>query len=173
MNEEQLKKAKEVHGDVVHVPLVMGGSPSYTLDAAKEPLSSPGPFWPTFIWQHQKWNDPAVQKLNPQCGLPDQEIVVVAPGRRQRHHLSGSIISARSARVEKEVGVAPPSTGRPARAKRQRRRRWHGQRDRGDIGYIELIYALQNKSSTAPCKTRTAPLSAPASNRSPPPPTTR
>jgi len=37
MSDEALKKAKEVNGDVVHIPLVMGAVvPAYTLDEAKE-----------------------------------------------------------------------------------------------------------------------------------------
>src|SRR5438132_10620919 len=43
MNEEQLKKAQEVGGDIVHVPLVMGAVvPPYNLDELKEPLTSSG-----------------------------------------------------------------------------------------------------------------------------------
>src|SRR5437660_695119 len=44
MNEEQLNKAKEVGGEVVHIPLVMGAVvPAYNLAEVKEPLVFSGP----------------------------------------------------------------------------------------------------------------------------------
>src|SRR5438105_3804655 len=44
MNAEQLKKAQENGGDVVHIPLVMGAVvPAYNLKEAKKPLRFTGP----------------------------------------------------------------------------------------------------------------------------------
>ena len=63
MNEEQLKKAKEVGGDVVHIPLVMGAViPAYNLDEVKEPLVFSGPILADiFLGKIKKWNDKAIQ----------------------------------------------------------------------------------------------------------------
>src|SRR5438270_13974573 len=59
MNDEQLRKAKGVGGDVVHVPLVMGAVvPAYNLAEVKEPLTFSGPALPDiYLGKIRKWND--------------------------------------------------------------------------------------------------------------------
>src|SRR5581483_8293336 len=43
MNDEQLKNAKEIGGEVVHIPLVMGAIvPAYNLEEVKQPLTFTG-----------------------------------------------------------------------------------------------------------------------------------
>jgi phosphate transport system substrate-binding protein len=149
MNEEQLKNAKELHGDVVHIPLVMGGVvPAYTLESAKEPLKFSGPVLADiYLGNIKKWNDPALAKLNPGVALPDQQIVVV-----QRADGSGTTyiwvdyLSKVSPEWKKKVGVGtsvkwPTGTGQ----KGNEGVAGMVKRTEGSIGYIELIYALQNK----------------------------
>src|SRR6185312_7026832 len=60
-------------------PLVMGAVvPTYYLDEAKEPLKFSGPaLADIFLGKIKKWNDPALQELNPGVSLPDKDIVVV------------------------------------------------------------------------------------------------
>ena len=148
MNEEQLKKAKEVNGDVVHIPFVMGADvASYTLKDVKEPLKFSGPILADiYLGNIKKWNDPALQKLNPDAPLPDQEIVVV-------HRADGSgttyiwvdYLSKVSPEWKKKVGVGT-SVRWPTGVGQKGNEGVAGmvKRTDGSIGYIELIYAVQN-----------------------------
>ena len=79
MNEEQLQKAKETGGDVVHIPLVMGAVvPAYNLEEVKEPLRFDGPaLADIFLAKIKKWNDKAIEDLNPGVKLPEKDIGVV------------------------------------------------------------------------------------------------
>src|SRR5262249_49511160 len=110
MNEEQLKKAKETGGDVVHVPLVMGAVvPAYNLDEVDEPLTFSGDVLAEiYLGKIEKWNDKRIQELNPQVkNLPDKKIAVV-------HRADGSgttfvwvdYLAKASKEWKKEVGVA-------------------------------------------------------------------
>lgn len=148
MNEEQLNKAKETNGEVVHIPLAMGGVvPSYNLAEAKGQLKFTGPVLADiYLGKIRKWNDPAIQKLNPDEALPDTDILVV-------HRSDGSgttyiwvdYLAKVSSRWKEKVGVAtsvkwPAGTG----AKGNEGVAGMVKRAPGSIGYIELIYALQN-----------------------------
>src|SRR5947209_1721796 len=61
MNDEQLQKAREGGGEVVHIPLVMGAVvPAYNLEGVKEPLKFTGPVLADiFLGKITKWNDDA------------------------------------------------------------------------------------------------------------------
>jgi len=78
LDEEQLKKfgGKET---VVHVPLVIGAVvPIYNLEGIKGPLRFTGPVLADiYLGKIKKWNDKALQQLNPLMRLPDREIKVV------------------------------------------------------------------------------------------------
>jgi phosphate ABC transporter phosphate-binding protein len=146
MNEEQLKKAKETNGDVVHIPLVMGAVvPAYNVDV-KEPLKFSGPVLAEiFLGKIKKWNDKALQDLNPGIDLPALDIAVV-------HRSDGSgttyifvdYLSKVSPAWKDKVGVGTSVSwkvgvgqkGNEAVAK-------YTADTPGAIGYIELIYALQ------------------------------
>ncbi|MFL5245297.1 MAG: phosphate ABC transporter substrate-binding protein PstS [Gemmataceae bacterium] len=149
MNEEQLKKAKETGGDVVHIPLVMGAVvPAYNLDDVKEPLTFSGPVLADiYLGKIKKWNDKALQDLNPKASLPNKEIAVV-------HRSDGSgttyiwvdYLSKVSPEWKKKVGVGtsvdwPCGEG----AKGNEGVAGRVKSSSGSIGYIELIYALQTK----------------------------
>ncbi len=148
MNEEQLQKAKDGGGDVVHVPLVMGAVvPAYNLAEVKEPLVFSGPVLADiFLGKIKKWDDPAIQELNPGAKLPDKAIGVV-------HRSDGSgttyiwvdYLSKVSPDWKTKVGVAtsvewPCGEG----AKGNEGVSGRVKATAGSIGYIELIYALQN-----------------------------
>ena len=68
MNEEQLKKARETGGEVVHIPLVMGAVvPTYNLRGSQRaaPVLRER-CWPTSTsGKIKKWNDPELARLNP------------------------------------------------------------------------------------------------------------
>jgi phosphate transport system substrate-binding protein len=148
MTDEQLKNARDVNGEVVHIPLVMGAVvPVYKLDL-KEPLKFSGPVLADiFLGKIQKWNDKAIQELNPGVALPDLEIIVVHRGEGSS---TTFLITDYLSKVSNEwkakvgagtsvkwpVGIAQKGGESIARQVKQRP---------GAIGYIELIYALQNK----------------------------
>ena len=76
---EQMQKAKAAGGEVIHLPLVLGGVvPAYKLDQVKEPLRLTGPVLADiFLGKITQWNDPAIKELNAGVDLPDQKIVVL------------------------------------------------------------------------------------------------
>ncbi len=148
MNEEQLQKAKESGGEVFHIPLVMGAVvPAYNLPGLKEPLTFSGPILADiFLGKIKKWNDKEIQELNPGAALPDMGINVV-------HRSDGSgttyvwvdYLSKVSPEWKKKVGVAT-SVSWPAGegAKGNEGVAGRVKAAPGALGYIELIYALQN-----------------------------
>lgn len=79
MDDGELAKAQEQGGVVVHIPLAMGGvAPIYNLTEVKTPLRFTGPVLAEiFLGKIQKWNDPALQRLNPDVPLPDKDILTV------------------------------------------------------------------------------------------------
>jgi phosphate transport system substrate-binding protein len=150
MNEEQLKKCQDVGAEPLHIPLVMGAVvATYNLDEVKESLRFSGPVLADiFLGNVKKWNDPALKGLNPKVAaqLPDKEIVVI-------HRSDGSgtsyiwtdYLAKVSPEWKKRVGVAT-SVDWPAGVGQKGNEGVAGQvrRSAGSIGYVELIYALQN-----------------------------
>ena len=150
MNEEQLKKCREQGSEALHVPLVMGAVvPAYNLEEVKETLRFSGPLLADiFLGNVKKWNDKAIKELNPKVAdqLPDKEIVVV-------HRSDGSgttyvwvdYLAKVSPEWSKKVGVGT-SVDWPAGIGQKGNEGVAGQvkRSPGAIGYVELIYALQN-----------------------------
>src|SRR4051794_5100817 len=82
MSAEQRAAALATYGDVVHIPLAMGGVvPIYRLDGVPEdwPLRFSGPLLADiFLGDVTRWNDPALVELNPGVALPDLPIRVVS-----------------------------------------------------------------------------------------------
>ena len=151
MNEEQLQKAREVGGEVVHIPLVMGAVVlAYNLDEVKEPLTFSGPIIADiYLGKIKKWNDPALQKLNPSAALPDKEIMVVHRSEGSgTTYVFADYLSKVSPEWKSKVGVAT-SLNWPCGSGQKGNEGVAGQvkRSVGSIGYIELTYALQNKIS--------------------------
>jgi phosphate transport system substrate-binding protein len=148
MNDEQLQKARETGGEVIHVPLAMGAVvPAYNLEGVDEPLTFTGTVLADiFLGKIKKWNDNAIRDLNPNIILPNKDIGVV-------HRSDGSgttyvwvdYLSKVSPAWKQKVGVGTSvdwPVGEGAKGN-------EGVADRikatpGALGYIELIYALQN-----------------------------
>lgn len=148
MNDSQLAKAKGIGGEVVHIPLVMGGVlPVYNLAGITESLRFTGPVLADiFLGKITRWDDARLAELNPGAKLPGQAIAVV-------HRSDGSgttyiwadYLSKVSPAWKREVGVGtdlqwPTGSGQP------KNDGVAGQvtRTPGAIGYVELIYALRN-----------------------------
>jgi phosphate ABC transporter phosphate-binding protein len=158
MNPEELREALNVGGDVIHIPLVMGGVvPAYNLPEVKESLVFSGPVLADiYLAKIKRWNDPALQELNPGVTLPDKAIGVV-------HRSDGSgttyvwadYLAKVSPEWKEKVGVAnavswPVGEG----AKGNEGISGRVKAVPGNIGYIELTYALQSKIDFGAVKNR-------------------
>ena len=146
MTQQQLLDAA---GKVLHFPTVLGAVvPVYNIPNVTAELKFTGPLLADiFLGKITKWNDPAITKLNPGVMLPNTDITIA-------HRSEGSgttyIFVDYLAKVSPEwkmkVGVDTTvkwpvglggrgSDGVTSLVKQTP----------GAIGYVELIYALQNK----------------------------
>jgi phosphate transport system substrate-binding protein len=148
MTDEQLAAAP---GAVLHLPTVLGGDvPVYNIPGVSAELKFTGPVLAdVFLGKITKWNDPALTKLNPGVSLPGTDIAVV-------HRSDGSgttyiwvdYLSKVSPEWKKRVGVAT-SVNWPVGVGGKGNEGVAGlvKQTPGAIGYVELIYAIQNKIS--------------------------
>ena len=146
MSDEQLKEAKF---KLFHIPTVLGAVvPAYNVPGVSgEVKFTPETLAGIFLGKISSWNDPAIAKANPGVNLPNQNIIVV-------HRSDGSgttfIFTDYLSKVSKDwessvgkgtsvkwpVGLGGKGNEGVAGQIRQLQ---------GSIGYIELIYALENK----------------------------
>ena len=152
MSDENLSKAP---GKILHIPTVAGavvitynleGNPGLKLDG--ETIAD------IFLGKSKKWNDPKIAASNPGTKLPDKEIVVV-------HRSDGSgttfiftdYLSKVSAEWKQKVGNNT-SVNWPAGIGGKGNEGVSGQvkQTPGALGYVELIYAVQNKMPYADVK---------------------
>jgi phosphate transport system substrate-binding protein len=152
MSDENLSKAP---GKILHIPTVAGavvltynlsGNPSLKLDG--DTIAG------IFLGQIKKWNDPKLASLNPGAKLPDQDIVVV-------HRSDGSgttfiftdYLSKVSSEWKQKAGNNT-SVNWPTGIGGKGNEGVSGQvkQTPGAIGYVELIYAIQNKMPYADVK---------------------
>ena len=146
MTDEQLKSAS---GPILHFPTVLGAVvPAYNLPDASVELKFTGPLLADlFLGKIKKWNDPAIAKANPGVKLPNLDITIV-------HRSEGSgttyiwvdYLSKLSPEFKQKVGVAA-SVNWPAGVGAKGNEGVTGmvRQTPGALGYVELIYALQNK----------------------------
>jgi phosphate transport system substrate-binding protein len=146
MTDEQLLAAP---GKILHFPAVLGGDvPVYNIPGVDVDLKFTGPVLADiFLGKITKWNDAAIAKLNPGVKLPGTDITVC-------HRSDGSgttyiwvdYLSKVSPEWKKKVGVAT-SVNWPAGIGGKGNEGVAGlvKQTPGAIGYVELIYALQNK----------------------------
>ena len=152
MSDDNLSKAP---GKLLHIPTVAGavvmvsnlpGNPSLKLDG--DTIAG------IYLGQIKKWNDPKLTALNPGVQLPDKDIVVV-------HRSDGSgttfiftdYLSKVSPEWKQKVGNNT-SVNWPTGIGGKGNEGVSGQvkQTPGAIGYVELIYAIQNKMSHAELK---------------------
>src|SRR5438067_8827107 len=152
MSDENLSKAP---AKILHIPTVEGpvvitdnlpGNPALKLDG--ETIAD------IFLGKIKKWNDPKIAASNPGAKLPDNEIVVV-------HRSDGSgttfiftdYLSKVSAEWRQKAGNNT-SVNWPTGIGGKGNEGVSGQvkQTPGTIGYVELIYALQNKMPYAELK---------------------
>lgn len=152
MSDDNLSKAS---GKILHIPTVAGadvvaynlpGNPALKFDA--DTIAG------IFLGTIKKWNDPKIAATNPGTKLPDQDIVVV-------HRSDGSgttyiwtdYLSKISAEWKSKVGTNT-SVSWPTGIGGKGNEGVAGQikQTPGALGYVELIYAIQNKMPYAEVK---------------------
>lgn len=148
MTDEQLGQAKV---PVLHFPTVLGAAvPTYNIPGVSAELNfSPDSLAGIFLGKITKWNDPLITKENPKTQLPNQDIVVV-------HRSDGSgttfiwtdFLSKVSSEWQSRVGKGT-SVNWPVGLGGKGNEGVTGvvKQTPGAIGYVELIYAEQNKLS--------------------------
>ena len=148
MTNDQLQGAP---GKILHFPTVLGAVvPIYNIEGVNQELKFTGPVLADiFLGKITKWNDPAIAKANPGVNLPATDITVA-------HRSDGSgtsyiwvdFLAKVSAEWKQKVGVAT-SVNWPAGVGAKGNEGVSGlvKQTPGAIGYVELIYALQNKIS--------------------------
>jgi phosphate transport system substrate-binding protein len=136
---------------VLHLPTVLGGVvPVYEIPGVSSELRFSGPVLADiFLGKITKWNDAAIRNLNPGVNFPSTDITVV-------HRSDGSgtsyiwcdYLSKVSPDYKKTVGVAT-SVNWPVGVGGKGNEGVAGlvKQTPGAIGYVELIYAIQNKIS--------------------------
>lgn len=145
MTNDQLLAAP---GKILHFPTVLGAVvPVFNVPGAAS-LKFTGPLLADiFLGKITRWNDPAIAKLNAGVALPNLEITVA-----RRSDGSGTTyifvdyLSKVSAEFRQKVGVAT-SVNWPVGIGGKGNEGVAGlvKQTPGAIGYVELIYALQNK----------------------------
>jgi len=138
-----------IKGDVLHIPTVMGGVvPTYNLPDVTTVLKfTPDVLADIYLGKITKWSDARITSVNPGVKLPDQDIVVV-------HRSDGSgttfvftdYLSKVSPEWQSKVGKGtavnwPVGLG----GKGNEGVTASVKQTPGGIGYVELIYAVNNK----------------------------
>jgi phosphate transport system substrate-binding protein len=146
MTPDQMQAAP---GKILHIPTVLGAVvPIYNIEGVSQELKFTGPLLADiFLGKITKWNDPAIAKVNPGVNLPGADITVA-------HRSDGSgtsyiwvdYLAKVSPEWKTKVGVAT-SVNWPAGVGGKGNEGVSGivKQTPGAIGYVELIYALQNK----------------------------
>jgi phosphate transport system substrate-binding protein len=148
MTDDMLKEAK---AKILHMPTVLGADvPAYNIPGVTAELKfTPEALAGIFLGKITKWNDKAITSANPGVNLPDKDIIVV-------HRSDGSgttyiwtdYLSKVSAEWQSQVGrgtsvkwpIGLGGKGNEGVAGSIRQLQ-------GSIGYVELIYAVQNNIS--------------------------
>lgn len=146
MSDEQLAQAKT---KILHIPTVLGAVvPAYNVPGISgEVKFTPEALAGIFLGKITNWNDPAITKSNPGVNFPNQPIIVI-----YRSDGSGttfiftdylSKISkdwantvGKGTSVKWQIGMGGKGNEGVAGQIRQLQ---------GSIGYVELIYAVENK----------------------------
>lgn len=152
MTDQQIADYKAKRGtDILHFPTVLGADvPVYNVPGVATGLKFTGETLAgIFLGKITKWNDPAIARSNPGVKLPAQDIVVV-------HRSDGSgttyvwtdYLSKVSPEWSTKVGKAT-SVNWPVGLGGKGNEGVSGlvQQTTGAFGYVELIYAIQNKIS--------------------------
>jgi phosphate transport system substrate-binding protein len=152
MNDQQLKAYQDKHGfAILHFPTVLGADvPTYNIPGVTAELNfTQDALAGIYLGKITKWNDPAITGPNPGVNLPGNDIIVV-------HRSDGSgttyiwtdYLSKISEEWKNKVGKNT-SVNWPVGLGGQGNEGVSGlvKQTPNSIGYVELIYAVQNKMS--------------------------
>jgi len=150
MNDEQIKAYRAKNGTgILHFPTVLGAVvPTYNVPGVSTPLNfTPDALAGIFLGRISKWNDPAIVNANKGVNLPGNDIVVI-------HRSDGSgttyiwtdYLSKVSADWKDKVSKGT-SVNWPVGLGGKGNEGVTGliKQTPSSIGYVELIYAAQNK----------------------------
>src|ERR1700719_397710 len=146
MTDKQLQEAK---AKILNIPTVLGAVvPAYNVPAVSSELKfTPEALSGIFLGKITTWNDPVIAKANPGVNLPNQTIIVIhrSDGSGTTYIFTDYLSKVSSdwqngpgkgTSVKWPVGLGGKGNEGVAGMIRQMQ---------GGIGYIELIYAVQNK----------------------------
>jgi phosphate transport system substrate-binding protein len=147
MTDEQLSQFKGCK--LLHIPTVLGAVvPAYNIPGVTAELKfAPDVLADIFLGKITTWNDPRITKLNPGVNLPNKDIIVV-------HRSDGSgttyiftdYLSKISPDWKNSIGKGTSVNWKVGMGgKGNEGVAGYIRNIQGSIGYIELIYALQNK----------------------------
>jgi phosphate transport system substrate-binding protein len=144
MTDEQLASSKV---KLIHIPTVLGAVvPIFNVPGVSDIKFSPEVLAGIYLKSIENWNDPRIAKDNPGVKLPDLKIIVV-------HRADGSgttyIFTDYLSKVSSEWALGPgkgTAVSWPAGVSGAQNAGVAGlvRQLPGAIGYVELIYALQN-----------------------------
>jgi len=154
MSDEELSKSP---APIVHIPSCLGAVIiTYNLPDNPSLKFTPEVLADIFLGKIKKWNDPNIMAINPGVKLPDLSISVI-------HRSDGSgttyIFSDYLSKVNAEWNTKP-GTGKsldwPVGLGAKGNEGVSGlvKQTPGSIGYVELVYALQNKMPAATLKNK-------------------
>jgi len=144
MTDEQLAASKV---KLVHIPVVLGAVvPVFNVPGVQDVKFSGDVLSDIYLGKITQWNDPRIEKDNPGAHLPDQKIIVV-------HRSDGSgttyIFTDYLSKVNSDWALGPGKGASPSWPCGVGGKGNEGvaglvRQLPGAIGYVELIYALQN-----------------------------
>ena len=146
MTDEQLSQAKV---KVMHIPTVLGAVvPVYNIPNLSKELNFSGDVMADiYLGKIQKWNDPRIAKDNPGVSLPDHQILpVYRSDGSGTTYIFTDYLSKVSPDWQSKVGKST-SVKWPAGVGQKGNEGVSGMVRQApySFGYVELIYALQNK----------------------------
>jgi phosphate transport system substrate-binding protein len=146
MSDEQLAQSKT---KILHIPTVLGAVvPAYNIPGVTgEVKFTPQALADIFLGKITSWNDKAITSVNPGMNFPNQEIIVL-------HRSDGS--GTTYIFTDYLSKISPEWQGGPSKGTSVKWPKGLGGKGNegvagmirqmpGSIGYIELIYAVQNK----------------------------
>lgn len=150
MNDQQLAEFKAKRGtEVLHFPTVLGADvPTYNIPGVSGELNfTQDALSGIFLGKITKWNDPEIAKANPGVKLPGSDVVVV-----HRAESSGTTycwtdyLTKVSPEWKTKVGTGA-AVNWPVGLGGKGNEGVSGQikQTPNSVGYVELIYAIQNK----------------------------
>ncbi len=154
MTDEQLSKIKE---EILHIPTCLGAVViTYNLPQINDLRFTPEIIADIYLGKITKWNDPKIKAVNPDVKLPETDIIVV-------HRSDGSgttfiftdYLSKVSNEWKEKVG-RDTSVNWPLGLGGKGNEGVSGlvKQIPGSIGYVELVYAIQNRMPLGIVKNR-------------------